>query len=207
MKAPKNAPSFATFRPDGIDLWTPVESGDWSTDNTNGRKYAVELMALVNRYRAPLLLGDVMEAMSKRGTHGGVEAGFCQQIAEIAAGMRVRVNAPEQWGREAAQDLKNSFVAPPVTPDPRVERRLEGQSTLSERDEQLRMIRFPEIRALLGLSTTSIYRLIQNGEFPAPIKLGKSSVWRKGDILTYLDQLSAPWPGGFPTSGFPTSRP
>ncbi|MDM9626278.1 AlpA family phage regulatory protein [Rhizobium sp. S152] len=198
MKAPKNAPSFASFGPDGIDLWTPVESGDWSTDNSTGRKYAVELMALVERYRAPLLLGDVMEAMSKRGSHGGVEAGFCQQIAEIALGMRVRVNAPEDWGRKAAQDLKNSFVATSPPSADKGEKEEDGKKetrpVLSERDEALRLIRMPEISALLSLSGPAVYGLIRNGSFPPPIKMGRISAWRKSDVLAYLSRLDSPWP-------------
>ena len=37
------------------------------------------------------------------------------------------------------------------------------------------IIRLPEVKAIVGLSTATIYRLIRAGDFPQQIKLGKNS--------------------------------
>lgn len=43
---------------------------------------------------------------------------------------------------------------------------------------------------LLNRSPASLYRDIQRGEFPAPIKLGHSSRWRMSDVQSIIDSRS-----------------
>lgn len=46
-----------------------------------------------------------------------------------------------------------------------------------------RILRFPEVRALSGLSRSSIYLRINEGLFPRPILLGRRMVgWREMEI-------------------------
>ncbi|MFT4913339.1 MAG: hypothetical protein ACI9YM_001936 [Brevundimonas sp.] len=68
----------------GQDYWAIAESGDWSADNRTGRQAAADLLRVMTFQDAPHLLGFVVKAMMTKGRFGGVEAGFCQAIAEAA---------------------------------------------------------------------------------------------------------------------------
>lgn len=47
----------------------------------------------------------------------------------------------------------------------------------------VKFLRLPEVRDRVGLSRSQIYRMIQTGTFPAPVKLGPQiSVWPDQDI-------------------------
>lgn len=47
-----------------------------------------------------------------------------------------------------------------------------------------------DLNALLKRSRTAIYRDIQNGRFPAPVKLGlRASGWRNADVNEFLRSL------------------
>ena len=56
-----------------------------------------------------------------------------------------------------------------------------------------RLIRRPEVLAITGLSTSSVYRLMASGEFPRPRRIGSGSTgavaWRLHDIERWMDQL------------------
>jgi len=53
-----------------------------------------------------------------------------------------------------------------------------------------RLLRLPEVRALVGLSTTTIYTRMNRGEFPKPISLGGRLVaWVEADIQNWVDDL------------------
>lgn len=47
------------------------------------------------------------------------------------------------------------------------------------------------ITRLTGLSDKWFYKLIQEGEFPKPIKLGRSSRWLNSEIESWLQQRIA----------------
>jgi predicted DNA-binding transcriptional regulator AlpA len=42
-----------------------------------------------------------------------------------------------------------------------------------------------------GLSDKWFYKLIQDGLFPKPIKLGRSSRWRRSEVETWMQQRIA----------------
>jgi len=51
-----------------------------------------------------------------------------------------------------------------------------------------RFIRRPEVEHLTGLSRPTLYRYIQQGQFPAPVKITKRAVgWRESDILEWME--------------------
>ena len=51
-----------------------------------------------------------------------------------------------------------------------------------------RLLRRCEVEAITGMSRSSIYRLMQNGEFPRPVRVGPVAVrWRESDIKAWLD--------------------
>lgn len=50
----------------------------------------------------------------------------------------------------------------------------------------IRFLRLPDVRVKVGLSRSQIYRLIQSGEFPAPLKIGSAvSVWPDNEIAQW----------------------
>ncbi|MEZ2863756.1 helix-turn-helix transcriptional regulator [Proteus terrae] len=51
-------------------------------------------------------------------------------------------------------------------------------------DDQFVDMKF--ITRLTGLTDKWFYKLIQDGEFPKPIKLGRSSRWLKGEVENWL---------------------
>ena len=53
---------------------------------------------------------------------------------------------------------------------------------------QERLIRRREVEEIAGLSRSSIYRLMQDGEFPRPVRVGPAAVrWRASDITAWLE--------------------
>lgn len=49
--------------------------------------------------------------------------------------------------------------------------------------EDVSFLRLPEVKAVTGLSKTSIYELIREKSFPAPVRLGPRAVaWVKSEI-------------------------
>ena len=50
-----------------------------------------------------------------------------------------------------------------------------------------RLLRRPEVEALVGLKTSALYANMKNGLFPRPVKIGKRGVaWRSADIAAFL---------------------
>jgi prophage regulatory protein len=53
----------------------------------------------------------------------------------------------------------------------------------------LKIIRFPELIELIGLSRARIYQLMADDLFPKPIKLSVRAVgWKQADIQKWLDE-------------------
>lgn len=49
------------------------------------------------------------------------------------------------------------------------------------------ILRRPEVERLTGLSRSTIYRMMADGEFPKPVKLTRKSVgWPKNAVLDWL---------------------
>ena len=52
---------------------------------------------------------------------------------------------------------------------------------------QVKILRRKDVEAVVGLSRSTIYHLISEGLFPAPIKLGKrAGGWRVSDLEIWL---------------------
>ena len=59
-------------------------------------------------------------------------------------------------------------------------------NTLTTKDID-RLIRLTEVKALTGLSTSSIYRLLATKSFPTQIPLGARSVaWLESEVLKWI---------------------
>ncbi|MBL1321497.1 MAG: AlpA family phage regulatory protein [Methylophaga sp.] len=52
-----------------------------------------------------------------------------------------------------------------------------------------KLINLSEVKARTSRSKTTLYRLINNGEFPAPIKIGRSSVWPESEVNEWIINL------------------
>ena len=53
---------------------------------------------------------------------------------------------------------------------------------------QNRILRRHEVESQIGLSRSSIYQMMSDGDFPLPIKLGKRAVgWREQDLNEWLN--------------------
>ena len=49
--------------------------------------------------------------------------------------------------------------------------------------ERQRILRLPEVLQKVGLSRSSIYRMINNEEFPAPLRLSSNAIgWFESDV-------------------------
>ena len=54
------------------------------------------------------------------------------------------------------------------------------------RDCQL--IRLPEVMRLVGLSRSTVLKMVAEGAFPAPILIGKRAVaWRVRDVIAWIE--------------------
>ena len=52
-----------------------------------------------------------------------------------------------------------------------------------------RYYRRPIVEDMLGLSRSTIYRMMNDGEFPRPVVLGRRAVgWRAADVETWIKQ-------------------
>jgi excisionase family DNA binding protein len=45
--------------------------------------------------------------------------------------------------------------------------------------------------ALVGLSVRTVWRLAAAREFPAPVRVGRATRWRRADIEAWVDSLRA----------------
>lgn len=53
---------------------------------------------------------------------------------------------------------------------------------------EVRLLRLPEVESVCGRKRSSIYKDIQAGKFPAPIKIGARSVaWNSADIKKWIE--------------------
>ena len=51
-----------------------------------------------------------------------------------------------------------------------------------------RLLRRRQVEEITSMSRSSIYRLMQEGEFPRPVKVGSAAVrWRSSDITEWLE--------------------
>lgn len=53
--------------------------------------------------------------------------------------------------------------------------------------DDLRMLRIDKVLELFPISKVSLYRLIKDGKFPAPMKLGATNVWSSAELRNWLD--------------------
>ena len=51
-----------------------------------------------------------------------------------------------------------------------------------------RLLKLPDVLRLTGLSRSTVYRKLKEGDFPRPVQLGKRAVaWRESDLIDWID--------------------
>ena len=64
-----------------------------------------------------------------------------------------------------------------------------------------RLLRRREVEGMTGLARSSIYRYMQEGDFPRPVRVGPAAVrWKASDITDWLE--SRPAAGSEPAPPF-----
>jgi prophage regulatory protein len=51
------------------------------------------------------------------------------------------------------------------------------------------LVRLPQVLSVLPVGRTFFQNGVKEGRFPKPIKLGRNSLWRAGDIRALLGQI------------------
>lgn len=50
------------------------------------------------------------------------------------------------------------------------------------------LLRLPQVKARTGLSRSDLYRRVQSGDFPAPVKLGeRASAWPEHEVSAWCE--------------------
>ena len=79
----------------------------------------------------------------------------------------------------------SQHVASPIDAHPRAA----TTDDVGARDNA-RMLRLKQVAAIVGLGRSSIYRKVQEGTFPSPIKLGsaRASGWISTEVYDWIDE-------------------
>ena len=54
---------------------------------------------------------------------------------------------------------------------------------------ECRLLRLPDVMQRVNLGKTTIYALVKRDEFPAPVKAGRTSLWRSDSIERWIEGL------------------
>ncbi|WP_126420477.1 helix-turn-helix transcriptional regulator [Asticcacaulis excentricus] len=66
------------------------------------------------------------------------------------------------------------------------------ENAVSPRLPATRIVRLPEVRALTGLSRSTVYERIREGQFPKPVGLGGRNVgWVEGEVMAWIQRRIA----------------
>lgn len=60
-----------------------------------------------------------------------------------------------------------------------------GDTAIDRRDE-LELLNFKALKALIGLSRTTVWRLEKRGEFPARVMVGRRVAWRRTEVYRWI---------------------
>lgn len=63
----------------------------------------------------------------------------------------------------------------------------EAKTYITQLGQQRTITARPASSGITGFSAKHIYHLINEGRFPAPIKIGRASLWRLSDVNAWLD--------------------
>ena len=101
-----------------------------------------------------------------------------QEIERLRVGAEPS-RAVRRGGVVAAADVEPRVKGPPTVPPP--------IAPVSPHQ----LLRMTAVTKMVGLSRSTIYKLIERGRFPAGVRIGvRARGWRMGDVVTWLERLS-----------------
>lgn len=59
---------------------------------------------------------------------------------------------------------------------------------ITSRDMNLTLMRIPQILKMMPISKSKFWLMVQKGEFPKPIKIGRSSFWTIEQVQTFIGE-------------------
>lgn len=63
-------------------------------------------------------------------------------------------------------------------------------SDVNADDEQITLMRIPQILKVMPVSKSKFWLMVQKGEFPKPIKIGRSSFWTIEQVQAFIRERS-----------------
>ncbi len=61
-------------------------------------------------------------------------------------------------------------------------------NTNSTQDTQITLMRIPQILKVMPVSKSKFWLMVQKGEFPKPIKIGRSSFWTVKQVQSFIQE-------------------
>ena len=61
-------------------------------------------------------------------------------------------------------------------------------NTNSTQDTQITLMRIPQILKVMPVSKSKFWLMVQKGEFPKPIKIGRSSFWTIEQVQSFIQE-------------------
>ncbi|MEA9599879.1 AlpA family phage regulatory protein [Polynucleobacter sp. AP-Sanab-80-C2] len=59
---------------------------------------------------------------------------------------------------------------------------------ITSRDMNVTLMRIPQILKMMPISKSKFWLMVQKGEFPKPIKIGRSSFWTFEQVQTFIGE-------------------
>ena len=139
---------------------------------------------------------------SERGVRGPVRVGVRARTRPPVR-FRTQLAAPPQaeatrgptrtTRKEKGEDQMRQTAAPQPRPHRRTATAVSRTPRTTAAEKNIRILRQADVTRLTGLSRTTIWRRVQDGSFPPPIRLGPPSTrakgWRQTDLQDWFDSL------------------
>lgn len=61
---------------------------------------------------------------------------------------------------------------------------------ITSKDMNVTLMRIPQILKMMPISKSKFWLMVQKGEFPKPIKIGRSSFWTFEQVQTFIGERS-----------------
>jgi prophage regulatory protein len=62
---------------------------------------------------------------------------------------------------------------------------------ITSRDTNVTLMRIPQILKMMPISKSKFWLMVQKGEFPKPIKIGRSSFWTIEQVQAFIRERSS----------------
>ena len=62
---------------------------------------------------------------------------------------------------------------------------------MSNSNSEVTLMRIPQILEVMPISKSKFWLMVQKGEFPKPIKIGRSSFWTMEQVQSFIREKSS----------------